>query len=210
MISPRAVIFDFGGVVCFHPTNEKYDRLAELLGVPTSRLYELFWANRIDYDAGLLDSRAYWSRVTEAAGKTLDGTLLRTLIDHEIHLWDNYDRRVLAWIAQLRANGIRTGMLSNLPPPLGAALRGTPGLLDPFDHLTFSYELKIVKPQPGIYHDAVRGVGVEPAQALFLDDRPDNVEGARAIGMHAELYSTWEAFLEQAAGRYALPMLQSP
>ena len=51
----RAVIFDFGGVLCFHPTEDRFARIADLLGISTLRLLEIFWANRIDYDAGLLD-----------------------------------------------------------------------------------------------------------------------------------------------------------
>jgi FMN phosphatase YigB (HAD superfamily) len=89
---------------------------------------------------------------------------------------------------------------------MGEELRATPGFLDHFDHVTFSYELNVVKPHAEIYLDATDGLGVEPAQALFLDDRPDNVEGAQAAGLHAQLYSTWEDFV--AAGinaRYALP-----
>ena len=95
----------------------------------------------------------------------------------------------------MRAAGYRTAILSNLPRPLGEELRATPGFLDPFDHVTFSYELRKVKPQPEIYLDAIRGLGIEPSEALFLDDRPDNVEGAHAVGLRALLYSTWEDFV---------------
>jgi putative hydrolase of the HAD superfamily len=207
----RAVIFDFGGVLCFHPTEDRFARIAAALNIPTQRLLEIFWAHRIEYDAGLLDSRAYWTQVAADAGKPLDDELLARLGKLEIELWDNYDRRVFAWAAHLKANGIRTGMLSNLPRSLGEALLATPGLLDVFDHLTLSYRLEIVKPEAAIYHYAAHSLIVPPSQALFLDDKPENVEGARAIGMQAELYTTWEAFLDQAAGRYNLPMLlQSP
>ena len=207
----KAVIFDFGGVLCFHPTEDRFAVIADLLGISTLRLLELFWANRIEYDAGLLDSRAYWIRVASGAGKTLDDALLSTLVQREVHLWDNFDRRVFDWAAYLKSSGIRTAMLSNLPRSLGEALLAAPGLLDPFHHLTLSYQLKIVKPEAAIYHNAVRGVGVEPAQSLFLDDKLENVEGARAIGMQAELFSTWETFLNKTVGRYKLPLLlQSP
>jgi putative hydrolase of the HAD superfamily len=212
----RAVIFDFGGVLCFHPTEDRFARIADLLGISTARLLEIFWAHRIEYDAGLLDSRAYWTSVAAAAGRLLPGKpfddeLLARLGKLEIELWNNFDRRVFAWAAHLKSKGIRTAMLSNLPHSLGEALLATPGLLDPFDHLTLSYRLKIVKPEAAIYHVAAQGAGVAPGEALFLDDKLENVEGARAIGMQAELYSTWEAFLDQAAGRYNLPMLlQSP
>lgn len=214
-IPTRAVIFDFGGVLCFHPTEDRFRRIADLLGIQVPRLLEIFWANRIEYDAGRVDSRTYWTRVTGAAGRAMAGksigdALLARLGRLEIELWNNYDTRVFEWAAHLRSQGIRTAILSNLPRTLGEALLATPGLLAPFDHLTLSYELKMVKPEPGIYRDAARGLGVEPSQALFLDDKPDNVQGARAIGMQAELYSTWEEFVNGAAGRYKLPMLQSP
>lgn len=207
---PRAVIFDFGGVLCFHPTEERYRRIADLLGTPVPRLLEIFWANRLEYDAGRLDSRAYWTRVAHEAGMELDDALLGRLKQLEIALWNNYDRRVFDWATHLKSHGVRTAMLSNLPRTLGEALLATPGLLDPFNHLTLSYQLKMVKPEPGIYHDAARGLGVEPSQALFLDDKPENVQGAEAVGMQAELYSTWETFRSCAAGLYNLPMIQSP
>ena len=52
---------------------------------------------------------------------------------------------------------------------------------------------------------ADEGLGVEPAEALFLDDRPENVEGGRAAGIHAEIFTTWEEFLERDRARYGLP-----
>lgn len=207
----KAVIFDFGGVLCFHPADEKYARIAELLGLDTSRLYELFWENRIEYDAGQLDARAYWGRLARIAGKPLDEALLNTLLKREVELWNNYDWRVLDWARHLRKEGVRTAILSNLPKSLGDALRAEPDILNRFDHVTFSHELGIVKPEAAIYRDAVRGVGVAPEEALFLDDRPVNVQGAVVVGLQAELFSTWEKFLAESAGRYALPMLlQSP
>ena len=212
----RAVIFDFGGVLCFHPSEDRFARIANLFGISTQELLHIFWANRIDYDAGLVDSRTYWTQIAQAAGRSpaapgMDAGLLRTLVEYEIQLWNNYDQRILSWAAYLRSSGFRTAILSNLPSALGEALRATPGFLDPFDHVTFSYELKLVKPQAAIYLDAIRGVGVPPYEALFLDDKAENVEGALAVGLQSELYSTWEAFRAEAGERYNLPMLlQSP
>jgi putative hydrolase of the HAD superfamily len=205
-MSVRAVIFDFGGVLCFHPTEDRFTRIADLFGISTLDLLRIFWENRLDYDAGLLDSRAYWTRIAQAAGRPIDDALLRTLVQYEVELWNNYDQRILHWATRLQSRGIRTAILSNLPRSLGEALRATPGFLDPFDHVTFSYELKVAKPEAAIYYDAIRGVGVPPAEALFLDDKPENVEGARAVGLKAEIYSTWEAFLAETLGRYNLAL----
>jgi len=201
----KAVVFDFGGVLCFHPSHERFDPIAREFGLSTSDLLPLFWAHRISYDAGKLDPHAYWSQVATSAGKTLDESRLPVLVRHEVEIWNDYDERVLSWASHLQARGIKTAILSNLPQPLGEELRATAGFLDPFDHQTFSYELKMAKPEAGIYHHAIEGLGVKPEEALFLDDRPENVEGARAVGMHSEVFSTWEFFLEDALHRYALP-----
>jgi len=63
----------------------------------------------------------------------------------------------------------------------------------------------LVKPQREIYDDAVRGLGVRPGEALFLDDRIENIQGAREAGLEAELFVSWEDFVGQIPGRYGLP-----
>lgn len=206
MTSVRAVIFDFGGVLCFHPDESRWRRAAETAGLPVSDFMSAFWANRIRYDAGLCEPADYWQAVAHTAGARIEEHKIPALIRLEIELWNQYDQRVLAWTDQLRAAGYRTAILSNLPRPLGEELRATPGFLEHFDHVTFSYELRKIKPQPEIYQDAVEGLGVAPAQALFLDDRPDNVQGAQAVGLHAQRYSTWEDFLAaRLPSSYGLP-----
>jgi putative hydrolase of the HAD superfamily len=202
----RAVIFDFGGVLCFHPDEPRWQRAAKVADLPVDKFMNAFWTNRIRYDAGLCEPAEYWHAVAESAGIRFDDQQIPALIRTEIELWNNYDSRVFGWIDQLRAAGIRTAILSNLPRPLGEELRATSGFLDHFDHVTFSYELRKVKPQPEIYLDASEGLGLPPTQALFLDDRPDNVEGAHAVGLHALLYSTWEDFVAaRLPEAYGLP-----
>lgn len=206
MNSVRAVIFDFGGVLCFHPDERRWNRAAETAGLPVADFLSAFWAHRIRYDAGLCEPAEYWRAVI---GPALPESRLPGLIRTEVELWNNYDARIFDWIDQLRANGYRTAILSNLPRVLGEELRATPGFLDHFDHVTFSYELHKVKPQPEIYRDAIEGLDVEPSQALFLDDRPDNVEGSIAAGLPALLYSTWEDFTAGGRVHYNLPAPRS-
>ena len=202
---PQAVILDFGGVLCFHPDPERFDPIARTFGLRTPDFLRLFWSNRVEYDAGRMDARDYWLGIAQGAGRSLDESLLPALIRQEVELWSAFDERVLGWAAQLQARDFRTAILSNLPRPLGEELRITPGFLDPFDHVTFSYELGLVKPEAGIYEDAIRGLSVQPGAALFLDDRPENVEGARAAGLLAEVYTTWDALVEEILPRYGLP-----
>ena len=48
---------------------------------------------------------------------------------------------------------------------------------------------KMLKPDPAIYYLALDRFGLKPGEALFVDDRKINVEGALAIGMKAHLFT---------------------
>lgn len=63
-----------------------------------------------------------------------------------------------------------------------------PHVLEPFDHLLASHELQLEKPAPEIYQAVIRHSGFRAEEHLFIDDLPENVEGARAVGMDAVLH----------------------
>jgi HAD superfamily hydrolase (TIGR01509 family) len=46
-----------------------------------------------------------------------------------------------------------------------------------------------MKPDPRIYHAACERLDCAPQDAVLLDDLPANVDGARAVGMHAVLFT---------------------
>ena len=58
-----------------------------------------------------------------------------------------------------------------------------------FRDIVVSGEEKLLKPDPAIYYLALDRFGLKPAEALFVDDRLINVEGANAVGMHAHLFT---------------------
>ena len=58
-----------------------------------------------------------------------------------------------------------------------------------FRDIVVSGEEKLLKPDPAIYYRALDRFGLKPADALFVDDRLINVEGAQAVGMHAHLFT---------------------
>ena len=82
----------------------------------------------------------------------------------------------------LRQAGYRLGLLSNAYPSLIDALTSL-DILDYFDVQVVSAFEGCEKPDPAIYHAALRLAGVAPEQALFVDDLPENIEAANAVGM---------------------------
>jgi len=200
----QAVIFDFGGVICFPPNEAQWREAAAFCGANRHDFETAFWEDRDAYDAGK-DSVVYWNAVGQRLGIRFDDATIAGLIQREIAFWSRFDDRVLRWIGDLRGAGVRTGILSNLPRPIGENLKSLPGFLDHFDEVTFSYELGVVKPQAAIYHTAIGGLGIEPVATLFVDDRPANVEGARAVGLKAEIFTTWEDFFVTEREKHGLP-----
>ena len=55
--------------------------------------------------------------------------------------------------------------------------------LNNFDHQIFSAEVRLIKPDLAIYQHCLQRLGVQPPEALFVDDRERNVQAARAVGI---------------------------
>ena len=58
-----------------------------------------------------------------------------------------------------------------------------------FEGATVSAEVGCLKPDPRIYRHLLESHGLAPDETVFLDDLPRNVEGARAAGMHAFVFT---------------------
>ena len=69
--------------------------------------------------------------------------------------------------------------------------------------ITVSGEIKAIKPDRAIYDHHARTFGLEPAAALFIDDSQQNVDGAKAAGWQAVLF-TDAATLENDLTRLGL------
>ena len=52
-----------------------------------------------------------------------------------------------------------------------------------FNELILSFQIGYVKPQPQIYLEAARRLGLEPQQCIFIDDMQEYVDAAKKVGM---------------------------
>jgi epoxide hydrolase-like predicted phosphatase len=95
------------------------------------------------------------------------------------------DERMLAAVRQVRAAGLRTGLISN---SMGGASYDRSVFSELFDGVVISGEVGIHKPQPEIFLLGAERAGVAPDQCVFVDDLRENCEGAEAVGMTAVLH----------------------
>lgn len=181
--SYRGFIFDYGGVLVRHQTEEDRSRLADLAGIPRSQFSDLYWANRMDYDKDLVSAAEYWTGVAQSAGASLTADAIAQLTETDTASWMQFDSVMWDWVEELRAAGKRVAMLSNMPRDLGEALKTRTNRLDSFDHVTLSYEVRSAKPEPAVYENCLEGLGTPADQILFLDDRIENLQGAELLGI---------------------------
>jgi putative hydrolase of the HAD superfamily len=82
----------------------------------------------------------------------------------------------------------RTGILSNSCDGARREEQARYGFPDLVDELVYSHEIGVTKPDPEAYLITCERLGVQPQEAVFLDDSPRCVEGARAVGMHGVVH----------------------
>jgi putative hydrolase of the HAD superfamily len=91
-------------------------------------------------------------------------------------------------LRELDEAGLRLGIVCDVGFTSGEQLRDVlarAGLLERFDGWAFSDEVGAFKPDPAIFHHALREIGgIEPGRAAHIGDlRRTDVAGARAMGM---------------------------
>ena len=95
----------------------------------------------------------------------------------------------LALVERLAAAGHPLGILSNTNPWHWRFVTGRfPLLATAFDEIVTSYDARAMKPEAAIYEHAIERAEVAAGDIFFVDDRPENVAGAREAGMDAVVY----------------------
>ncbi|MCL2661249.1 MAG: HAD family phosphatase [Acidobacteriaceae bacterium] len=184
----QAVLFDYGMVLALPPGPEVWQRLCSIAGLSEKALQAGYWAYRDDYDRDILNARTYWPQVAAHAGTHFTPEQVARLIATDIEMWSRVNQPIFAWAQRLQRAGVRTGILSNIGDYLAEGYLAKFDWLSAFYHCTWSYQLKLAKPDAAIYRSAAEGLKTSPANILFLDDRAENVEAARAVGMQSIQY----------------------
>jgi putative hydrolase of the HAD superfamily len=89
-------------------------------------------------------------------------------------------------LVDVRGRGLKVGLVSNTiwPGSLHREDLERFGIIDLFDHLSFSADVGIRKPHPQIFKTALDALQVAPHEAVFVGDRvPEDVAGAKRVGM---------------------------
>jgi putative hydrolase of the HAD superfamily len=85
----------------------------------------------------------------------------------------------------LQAQGTPLHCLSNMPASIYNHLRQRHGFWDAFSGVVISGEVKLMKPEPEVFHHLLAAFNLRAPECVFIDDLPANIESARQVGLHA-------------------------
>ena len=196
----KNVIFDIGNVL----VDFRWRVLMEELGLPAETqaifaktVFGSRWWGELDH--GIYEEAEILAHFREDNKEHLDEFDL---------VWDNRGRLVepyayaVAWIEQLKASGLKVYLLSNYPRDVFTLHTecGCFPFLDRVDGRVVSGFVKMVKPNADIYEYLLSEYGLAAGECVFVDDREENVETARALGMKGIVFQCYEQACSELDG----------
>lgn len=182
----RAVLFDVGGVLV--RTEDRFPRAAleARLGLAPGMAEYLVFNGPMGLQAqqGMISAQALWAWLQSELKLDEKG-----LVDFRRAFFagDRLDRALVDYIRRLRPR-YQTAIISNAMDDLLETVTHRYPMADAFDLIVGSAYERVMKPDPIIFRRTLDRLGRAPHEAVFIDDAPRNVEGARAVGMAAIHY----------------------
>lgn len=184
----KNIAFDLGGVV-IALSYENAIRTFEEIGLPDARQHlDAFHQHGIfgDLESGRVTEEEFRTELSRIIGRELT-------TDECFYAWHGYvesvPQRNLDMLLRLRQQGYKVCLLSNTNPFMmqwacSPAFDGGHHPIDYyFDRLYLSYECRVMKPSPEIFHQMLRGQQSTAEETLFIDDSPANCAAAEALGI---------------------------
>ena len=188
MGAPTAVIFDVGRVLYDWDPRFLYERL-----IPCGEALDAFLRDVVTID---------W-HFQHDAGRDFADTSAELIARHPHHAalieaWRPRFNETIpgpvagmpALVERLDDAGVPLFAITNFSHEFWPPFRAREAaLFDRFRDVVVSGNEKLIKPDAAIYHLALARFGLQPDEAVFVDDNAANVAGAEAVGLHAILFT---------------------
>ncbi len=194
-IEMKTIIFDIGKVIVPFDADRFLTRLEEFGKLKKEAIRELVYASEELKlcETGKISSRDFYEIVRENLGLELSYLKFRatwcTIFDPETILPDEL-------IANL-AKKYRLIVLSDTCEIHFKFLKKNYPIFRHFDDFILSYKVGTMKPSREIYEIAVKKAKCEPHECFFVDDKLDNVEGAKEFGIEAAQFLSAKQFKDE-------------
>ncbi len=178
----KAIIWDMGGVILRTEDHKPREKWAIKWGITESELSDFVFGNEASRSATLGEkpTSAIWEFVGHHFSLSPQD---REKFEKDFWAGDRIDEKLLDYIDSLRKDHI-TALLSNAWGDARQTINERYPNWNRFDVSVFSAEVKMAKPEPGIYRYLLDTLRILPREAIFVDDMPENVTAAVSLGIH--------------------------
>jgi putative hydrolase of the HAD superfamily len=179
----KALISDFGGVLMRTRSGSSRRALEQRLGLRPNTVDDRVFGCEISQRGmrGEVGELAVWQYLETDLDLVRHGLTWQEF-QTAFFAEDFLDEELMTLIQSVRP-GLKTGLISNAWDGLREVLHTRVRIAAAFDVLVISAEEKIAKPDPRIYQIALERLGVQAADAIFLDDFIENIQAANALGL---------------------------
>ena len=185
-MSYKTIIFDLGKVIFDYSWDHMYEYYAKLAKLSPAEVRERLAIGHdpvfLDFERGTVSTPEYMAHIE----KLLETRM--TIPEFAEGLNSIYEEAfagIESILGELELRYLLVA-LSNTNPVHATEFRERyANQLVYFSYIFCSHELLSRKPKPIIYEQVLRSTGARPEECIFFDDRADNVEGARAVGIQA-------------------------
>jgi epoxide hydrolase-like predicted phosphatase len=185
-MSIRAVIFDIGGVLLHKVAEQQGEQGEYRPGLSERELIRTVEKLGLAQAAtcGKMTEHQLWQRTSEYLELT-EAEIDR--IKASYRPVERLNTELVTYLQSLRPR-YKTALLSNAWPGTREALAQKFGMDTITDELLFSYEVGWSKPDARIYQLILLRLRVEANEAIFVDDKPANVDAAELLGMQGVVF----------------------
>ncbi len=197
---PEFYYFDMGNVLLSFDYDVAAEKMAQVCGVPAAKCREVGYGVELltAFETGHITRDQFHARFSELTGSRSDCDALLAARCDMFHVMVPTIRIV----TQLKGVRNRTGLLSNTSIDHFEFCRERFGAIrDLFDVYVLSYEARSMKPDRQIYEIAIDKAGVPAERIFYTDDRQENVDAAKTLGIDAVLFTDAKKLLHDLRAR---------
>jgi epoxide hydrolase-like predicted phosphatase len=191
----NAVIFDWGGVLIEDPAPALFSYCANAFGVSVEQYIIAFDICINDFQTGTVTEQQFWMNMTKRLKAPMPKT--NSLWTEAFKAAYKPRQEMFSLASRLRKAGCKTAILSNTEMPVVQIINKQK--YDAFDVTVLSCLEGIAKPGREIYDLTLDQLGIPAGQTLFIDDKQENIEGAKQAGLQTILFETIEKFKKDIA-----------
>jgi len=184
----KAIIFDFGRVITAQKPLSLFRSYEEELGLDPDTINSIMFDSQAWQDTllGRKTTEEFWHLIGPELGLNTADEVNR--FRRRYHADEAINEAVLDLIRKLRGR-YKLAILSNAPPDLTRWLADWE-MRDLFEVVFCSGDEGMIKPDPAAFKLTLERLGVEPGEAVFIDDTPEHVEAARKLGIQGIIFTT--------------------